>query len=98
MKSVAIEFTYTTDIIEVPDLIADNIRSIQQRFDQWIYDKSNDHDCWIIEDGKKTAVCFGTSDFVKFINQYELQDQSEKARITREGLPSLPVGMCSIWF
>lgn len=40
MKAVAVEFTYYTDIIEVPDHIADSIRAVQGRFDQWIYDKT----------------------------------------------------------
>lgn len=64
MKKVAVEFTYHTDIIEVPDHIARSISKVQQKFDKWLYDKSNDHGCWIVIDRQKRAVSFGTSDFV----------------------------------
>ena len=98
MKFVAIEFAFETDIIKVPDHIANSIKAVQQRFDEWIYDKSNDHGCWIIQDGKKMAVSFGTEDFVNYINQYELGDDACHARIVQEGLSAPPMGMLSIWF
>lgn len=96
MKSVAIAFTFYTDIIQVPDHIADNIKVVQHRFDQWLYDKSNDHGCWIVQDGKKLAVSFDTSDFVNYIRQYERQ--GKQAKIIQEGLDAPPDGMPSIWF
>ena len=98
MKAVAVEFTYYTDIIEVPDHIADSIRAVQGRFDQWIYDKNNDHGSWIIENGRKLAVSFGTQDFVDYINRVELPEHPGKARILQENLFAPPVGMIAIWF
>lgn len=40
MKAIALEFTFHTDVIEVPDNIAKSIRKIQSKFDEWFYDKS----------------------------------------------------------
>ena len=40
MKAIALEFTFYTDVIEVPDNIAKNIRKNQSKFDEWLCDKS----------------------------------------------------------
>ena len=98
MKKVAVEFIYHTDIIEVPDHIARSILKVQQKFDKWLYDKSNDHGCWIVIDGKKRAVSFDTSDFVNYINQHLLSDDVGKATIAQEHLSAPPDGMMSIFF
>ena len=68
MKKVAIEFTYTIDIVLVPDEIAINLDKYQLAFDAWIYDKNNEHGHWILYDGEKVAVSFGTETFVDFLN------------------------------
>ena len=98
MKKVAVEFIYHTDIIEVPDHIARSISRVQRKFDKWLYDKSNDHGCWIVIDGQKYAVSFDTSDFVKYINQYLLSKDACKATIVQEHLSAPPEGMISIFF
>ena len=68
MKKIAVEFTYDTYIIEVPESVADHIRKCQRAFDKWLYDKENDHGLWVIVNGKKMAVSFGCEDFVAFLN------------------------------
>lgn len=98
MKKVAVEFIYHTDIIEVPDHIARSISRVQRKFDKWLYDKSNDHGCWIMIGGQKRAVSFGTSDFVNYINQHLLSDDVCKATIVQEHLSVPPDGMISIFF
>lgn len=98
MSKIAVEFTYHTDVIEVPDHIARCIGKVQRKFQQWLYDKSNDHGCWVIIDGQKRAVSFDTSDFVSFINQYLLSQEDCKATVVHTGLHTPPDGMPSIFF
>ncbi len=98
MKYIAVESTFHTDIIEVPDHIAQSITKVQHKFDNWLYDKSNDHGCWSMIGGQKRAVSFDTSDFVNYINQYLLSDEACKAAIVQEHLSAPPDGMTSIFF
>ena len=98
MKKIAVELTFHTDIIEVPDHIANSIRKVQHKFDRWLYDKSNDHGCWVVINGQKRAVSFGTSDFVNYINEYMLSDDVSKASIVQERLSAPPYGMPTIFF
>ena len=68
MKTVALNFTFHTDLIEVSDDIFQNIYEIRKKFDKWLYDKSNNHDYWICVDGKKRAVSFDTEAFIHYLN------------------------------
>lgn len=98
MAKVAVESAYVVDIIDVPEYIAKNIRKYQRSFDKWLYDKQNDHGLWVIADGKKTAVSFGTQDFVDYLNEYVLSKDDSKCSVIGKGLRSVPEGMPSIWF
>lgn len=98
MQYIAVQLTYHTDIIRVPDSIARHIKKVQNQFDKWLYDKTNDHGCWVVIDGQKRAVSFDTSDFVNFINRYLLGDGDCKATIVQEHLSDPPKGMRVIFF
>ena len=56
MTSIALEFTYHTDIILVPNEIGAKIKKYQNLFDTWLYNKDNNHDNWILKHGQKYAV------------------------------------------
>lgn len=98
MKKIAIEFTYHVDMIVVPDDVAENIKKIQRRFDKWLYDKSINHGCWIIKNGKKMGVSFDTSDFVNYINTYILNNNVLKARIIQTNLKIAPDNIPVLFF
>ena len=88
---VALEFSpYEVDVIYVPSLIGNNIKKIQNRFYKWLFDKSNNHGYWVIIDGKKRAVSFGSDAFVRYINEYHLMESQEKAYIAEQELDSVP--------
>ena len=98
MKMVAIQFTYHTDIIEVPDFIELEIQKIQKRFDKWLYDKSIDHGYWVIVNGKKMAVSFDTCTFVDYINSFVLADSALKARIVAQNVPPIQPSIPTLFF
>ncbi len=94
---IALEFTYHTDIINVPEYIGINIRKYQRKFDKWLYDKDNDHGHWVLIDGKKKAVSFDTSVFVDYLNTYCLCDD-EKVKIITENAETIPNDIKTIFF
>lgn len=87
---IALQHTYHVDVIYVPSLIGNNIKKIQNCFDKWLHDKSNNHGYWIIIDGKKRAVAIDTDAFVRYINEYHLTESQEKAYIVDRELESVP--------
>ena len=84
MKRIFLKFTYHSDLIEVPDKVAQDIQKIRLKFDKWLYDKSNNHSYWVYVKGQKKAVSFDTKAFVDFLNNVYLQDSKEKVRIVQE--------------
>ena len=87
---IALQYTYHVDIIFVPFLLGKKIKKVQNLFDKWLFNKSNNHGNWIIKGGKKVAVAFDTATFIHYINEYHLNDNEEKAYIVESGLRSAP--------
>ena len=98
MQRIAIEFTYHVDIIIVPDDIAAAIEKYQEFFDEWLYDKNNEHGHWILYGGQKFAVSFDTNSFVEYLNLNHLQSRKEKASIEQESVLSLSDDIPRIFF
>ena len=97
MKKIALEFTYSTDIILVPDKIALDLDQYQMAFDRWIYDTSNEHEHWVLCDGEKVAVSFGTETFVDFLNNL-CHSTEEKSIILEKNISILPQGIPKLLF
>ncbi len=93
--NIALEFTYHTDIISVPNEIGIKIKKYQREFDKWLYNKDNNHGYWIIKDGKKLGVSFDTETFVNYLNKFCLNNNNEKAKITQKNAteisPKIPI-------
>ena len=83
MKKVIVHFTYDAYTIEVPNQVGRNIRSHQESFDKWLYDKNNDHGLWQIVNGEKQAVAFGIEDFVAYLNNNVLRNCPRKVKIVK---------------
>ncbi len=98
MKLVALDFAYYINIISVPDHIADHIQHYQQKFDSWLFDKANDHGYWVIINGKKEAVSFGTNAFLDYLNSYEISPNDEKATLFQEEVSEHPQDIPCIYF
>jgi len=88
--NIALQHTYHVDVIYVPDALGIKIKKIQDRFDKWLFDKTNDHGHWIIIDGRKRAVSFGTDTFIQYINTYHLADSDDKAYLVDKDLLTIP--------
>lgn len=98
MRLVALEYTYHTDIIEVPDSIACRIKKVQNSFDKWLYDRSSRHNCWVTMNGKKKAVSFDSQDFVDFINTCILCEHPENAKVVQINLKRTPEDIPVLYF
>ena len=90
---IAIDCGYHKDIISIPDHIGTNLEDLIHKFDEWIYDKNNDHEFWIYVDGEKRAVEVGTDSFLEYLNKYQLCYSKEKAYIVHKELQEIPEGM-----
>lgn len=98
MKKVVIEMTYDADIILVPDEIEQNIKKIQEQFDDWIHDKANDHPFWVYKHREKYCPCFRGDAFVYYLNTYIIQDKSKEACVLEMEVTDYDKELTSIWF
>lgn len=81
---INIVFSYDFDIVDVPNIIGDNVRTYQLACDKWLYDKNNNHDFWIIKNNKKYAIATSSEAFVYYINN--ILFCGEKASIVKKEL------------
>lgn len=95
---IAVEFTYHTDIISVPEEIGRKIKQYQKMFDKWLYNKANNHGNWVIINNRKVAVSFDTKSFVDYINSVHLSNCKEKAYIVEDSAQNVPSGIPTLFF
>lgn len=81
---VALRFTYSADIAEIPDFIWNDIKNHVNKFDEWLYDESIDHPYWIYKKGKKYAVSFDADAFVNWLNEFVLIDCDKAFIVERD--------------
>ena len=98
MSKIVVEITYDVYMVDVPEYIAKDITKYQKSFDKWLYDKNNDHGLWVIVNGKKMAVSFGTQDFVNYLNEYILTKDTPKCFIVDKNPIDVPTDVPKIWF
>ena len=77
MQKIKVVDMYTTDIVCVPDIIVDNLQKCSNDFFEWVSGVSFDEK---ITD----ASCYGTKEFIYYLNDRFLSDYSEKAFIEVE--------------
>lgn len=92
---VVVRMTYDADIIEVPNHIGENIKEYQAEFDEWLYNKNNDHPFWTYKDGEKYGVCYRSNAFVYWLNNVKLACSEYSASVFDSFLqkydPKLPI-------
>lgn len=92
---VVVRMTYDADIIEVPNHIGENIKEYQAEFDEWLYNKNNDHPFWTYKDGEKYGVCFRSNAFVYWLNNVKLVGSENSVSVVDSFLqkydPKLPI-------
>jgi len=85
------------DIIDVPEFISTDMENIQQKFFDWLYDESSDHDYRKCIDGIEGYV-YGTEEFIEWLNTYLYDKTNEKAKIVSQYLTEMNNNYPSIFF
>ena len=98
VSKLLLHFTYDVDLLEVPERIAAYPRKYQKAFGKWMHNKDNDHGYWVVEDGRKKGVCYGSDAFVEFINTQLLETGEEKAKVIEENLSTYDHDLPMLYF
>lgn len=77
MQRIKIVQMYTIDIVCVPDIIVDNLQKCTNDFFEWVSGVSFDDEITDVS-------CYGTEQFVFYLNDRFLSNYSEKAFIEVE--------------
>ena len=84
---INIIFDYYADIVSVPDYIGIDLLNYQNKCDKWLFDKTNEHECWEKDaSGKKLGVGICSEAFIYWINKFILKDSEEKAYIVKRNI------------
>ena len=98
MKKIALKFTFNSDLIEVPDKVAQDIDKVRSKFYKWLSDKSNDHNYWIYINGRKNGLCYNSEAFLDYLNNVYLKDDKEKARLVQKRVESVSPDVPVLFF
>jgi len=86
---IIVRFDMDGDIIDVPQIIADNITKYQDEFLEWLFNDENDHEYWFYENGEKFGCSYRSEAFVGWLNEYPLKEIPEKATVSSSGVPHI---------
>ncbi len=79
---VNVVFAFDFDVLDVPCVIAKNLKKYQLQCDKWLFDKNNNHEFRIEQDSnKKYAINTCSEAFVFYLNNYVLTDSNENTVI-----------------
>ena len=96
MKTVIPEWEYHYDLLDCPDFIADDAGGYQAKFDEWLFDKNNDHGYWRRyefwdnepqnsavkpDPNGRDGVSYDVTAFIDWLNNYVLQESAEKVTL-----------------
>lgn len=82
------------DIVDMPNEIVNNLDEVVNEFFAWMFDKSNNHEYWVIEGGEKKYCSYSTEAFIDWLNQYIIKEERAaiitiSARQIDENLPMI---------
>ncbi len=78
MGKVVLQRTYEYDMIECPDHISNKIIDYFYQFQDWLSDKNNKHGYWTKDCFNNDALCYGTEEFVDWLNNDVIQPTDKK--------------------
>lgn len=74
------KYLRNVDIIDVPERIVQDIENLQQSFFKWLFNKSNDHKYWVLDNnGEKIYCSYCVDAFIEWLNKYIINNMEEKA-------------------
>lgn len=76
MIKILVQWTYSVDLIGVPEKVADNIVEYQDNFLSYVDGVSFDD--------KMDGTCFDTENFIDYLNEYILENETEKSYFITE--------------
>lgn len=82
MKNILLYVYCEANLVIVPDFVADDLLTYQKHFLKWIYKKSNNHGYWVRGGG--LGLSYTGEAFVKWLNEYIIEDENEKSKITKK--------------
>lgn len=83
---ILVQFCVNADIIECPAFILNDLKSYQNEFTEWLYDKTNDHAYWMYKDGEKYGCSYRSEAFVEWLNKFILDKHEEKAKVVEQSV------------
>lgn len=95
---VVVSFTYYSDIVYIPDSLGHTPEELQNLFDNWLYDKTIDHEYWIYENGKKYGVTYDIDAFIKWLKKNIFADIEDKVRIVEKDISEIPRDLERLYF
>ena len=63
------------DIVNIPDEVAENLDEVVNEFFKWMFDKTNNHKYWVLEEGEKKYCSYSTEAFIDWINQFIAKEE-----------------------
>lgn len=96
---VNLVFDYYTDVVDVPDFVAEKLKKYQNKCDKWLFNKLNEHDFWELdENGNKEAVGICSEAFVYWLNHVELSSSNQTAKIVQRDLSEFDNTLPTIFY
>ena len=81
MAKLLVNWTFSSDLIECPNFVVENIKKYQTEFDKWLYN-TKEHDYWVNIDDEQ-IIQFDIDAFVNWINEYLINNLDDKAFILK---------------
>lgn len=83
MKNILLYVYCEANLVIVPDFVADDLLTYQKKFLKWLNKQSNNHGYWT-RNGGGLRLSYTGEAFVKWLNEYIIEDENEKAKIIKE--------------
>ena len=95
---IVVSFTCDSDLVYIPDSPEYKPKKLQQLFDNWLYDKTIDHEYWVYKDGKKYGVSYDIDAFLKWLNKNIFADSDGKVKIIEKRILDIPADLERLYF
>lgn len=87
---ILLNWTYSSDVVECPQEIAENLQYYQLEFDKWLQNRENQHGYWTTDGfGNEWGLEFGSDAFVMWLNENILINEEKAVIVQTAIVPSL---------
>jgi uncharacterized protein YgfB (UPF0149 family) len=82
----------------VPKDIKENLEEYRKNFLSWLYDKENNHNYWIYENGEKFVCCYRSEALIEWLNSFVFANSLDKVTLLASNVNILENNRTSIYF